>query len=268
MRKGSCRISLSRHTAWTRSTSIVCLAGLLLVATTSCGKAQPDATAVRVGSHPIAVATVRHWMSVLAGKGSNLHEPGPQVPVPPEYKACIALQRTGQPSSATSEAPPTARQLKAFCDFEYRRFRLKALYLLISYQWVTGEAAELGVKVDKNELHRQLTTYEHALAPSQAAFRQVLRYWRAKLADILLSLELAQLTTKIETKVQGNGHDSPQQAQAALVAFGRSYKRRWLARTSCKPPYIVPICRQYRRPEAPPDLIPPGVPLTSLPAGS
>jgi hypothetical protein len=244
----------------------MCVATLLLLSQAGCGKA--DDVAVRVGSHKLTTATVHHWMSALRGKGSNLHEPGPPVPVPPQFKACVASERAHPSPELLARPHTTTAQLKAFCDFEYRRFRLKALYLLISYQWVTGEAAELGVKLDRAEVRRQLSAFEHAVAPSHAAFKQDLRYWRARPSDILLSLELAQLTSKIESKVEAKGGGSPQGAQRALLAFGRQFKRKWRARTRCTPPYVVPICREYKTPKTPPDLVPPSVPLTGLPAGS
>jgi hypothetical protein len=229
----------------------------------ACGKAQSE-VAVRVGSHAITTTEVNRWMSVLTAKGSNGHEPGPKAPVPPDYKVCIAELRAHPPAVPTSPIP---RQPKAYCEFEYRRFKLKALYLLISYRWVTGEAAELGVKVNKNELRRQLVTFEHALAPSEAAFKRLLGFWRARPRDITLSLELSQLTARIEAKVESAAGKSIRSRKQALAIFGRAFKRKWLARTSCETGYVVPICKQFRTPARPSGLVPPSVPLTDMPAG-
>lgn len=222
-------------------------------------------TVVRVGDHAITKAEVEHWMSVLVGYGSNGREPGPQVPVPPRYKACIADQRT-HPRQSFHQVNPTRKQLKADCEFEYERFKLKALYLLISYQWVAGEARELGVKLDQRELARQLSMFERAVALGSGSFKRYLRFTRATRSDIELSLKLDQLTQKVEAKVGGPG--TSQRREALLTAFGRQLKRKWLARTDCRPQYVVPICRQYRTPATPPKLVPPSVPLTRMPAGS
>ena len=206
-------------------------------------------------------------MSVLKGKGSNGKEPGPQVPVPPSYISCIAEQRAHPSPAVANQKSPTDRQLKAFCEFEYQRFKLKALYLLIGHQWITGEAKELHVHVREGELHRQLTTFERAVAPSKAGFERVLRFWRANRADVLLSLEDEQLIQTIEAKITA-GARSEAQRQAALASFGRAYKRRWLARTSCARGYLVPICRNFKPPKEPAALVPPSVPLTDQPAGA
>jgi hypothetical protein len=206
-------------------------------------------------------------MSALVGKGSNGKEPGPQVPVPPNYAACIVDQRAHRRPAFAHQKSPTDRQLKAFCEFEYQRFKLKALYLLISHLWVTGEARELGVRVDQGELRSQLSAFERATAPSKAAFERNLRFWRATRANILLSLELEQLTTRIQAKVSARAQ-APAQQQAALAAFGKAFAARWHARTSCARGYIVPICRNFRPPKEPAALVPPSVPLTNAPAGS
>lgn len=261
------RLRTLRASLQARSIIALLLAAFSICVLASCAKGQDDNVAVRVGRHAISERTVQHWMSALIGKGSNLREPGPKVPVPPAYTACIADQRAHQRSMSASQ-PSTQKQLKAHCAFEYRRFKLKALYLLISYQWVTGEAAELGVKVDRNELRRQLATFEQALAPNKAAFQRDLRFWRASMSNILLSLELSQLTTRIEAKLQAAAGGTAQQGEAALARFGLAYKRKWQARTDCSSGYVVPICRQYRAPKTPSALVPPSVPLTGMPAGS
>ena len=206
-------------------------------------------------------------MSVLVGFGTNGQEPTPPVPVPPRYDACIANPREHK-RLAFQQAHPTREQLKADCKLEFERFRLKALYLLISYQWVTGAARELGIRLDRRELTRQLSAYEQVGAANAGSFARYLRLTRATLADIELSLELAQLTQKVEVKV-GGGAQSPSQRRESLLAdFGKKFRSRWRARTECRSQYIVPICRQYRRPQTPPKLVPPSVPLTDMPAGS
>ncbi len=226
-----------------------------------CGGARADPQpAAHVGDKAIAAGVVDHWMSVLVGKGSNGKEPGPPVPAPPRYAACAAAYRA-RSGAAVSEA-----QAKAHCEYEYERFKLKALYVLIGHQWVTGEAAQLGVSVDRRELARQLRTFEEAVAPSRAAFRRELGFWRARPADVLLSLEDEQLATRIQAKVEAAGR-TPSQRSAAFARFGRAFKRKWIARTSCAKDYVVPICRNFRPPKEPAALVPPSVPLTDMPAG-
>ena len=244
--------------------------GLVLTAVVcwlaSCGGISQNDPAVSVGDRVITRGMVKHVMSVLLERGASASEPGRAIPTPPDYRACIAEQRA-HPSS-TPAPVSSQKQPKAFCKFEYERFKLKALYLLISYQWVTGEAAELGVKVDRTELLRQLGVLRQGQGlATEAAFRQYLHYAGANIKDIYLSLELAQLATKVEEKV-GSELSKGETVAVALARFGKTYKRKWLARTDCRSGYIVPICRQYKRPKTPPAIVPPSVPLTALPAGN
>lgn len=230
-----------------------------------CGASANGTTAVRVGRRAITTGTVAHWISVLRGRGSDGREPGPPAPVPPAYTACIAYAVAH--NAPSTQPASTPKQPKAYCEYEYRRFKLKALYLLISYQWVTGEAAELGVRPNAAELDRRLTVFRRALElESNAAYRRYLAFTHADNADVLASLELEQLTRAIETKVAGDG--SPAGKERALKRFGRVYLRRWLARTDCRPGYVVPICRQYTPPKTRPEFVPPTVPLTDMPNGT
>lgn len=225
---------------------------------------------VRVGEHAITKTEVEHWMSVLMGEGTDGRRSTPPVPVPPRFEACIADPRE-RTRLAFQQVHPTREQLKADCKLEYERFKLKALYLLISYQWVKGAAEELGVKPDQRELARQLSAYERAYAGIAGSFGRYLRLIRGTRADIELTLELNQLTQRIEAKVGGAGggaRSSSRSRESLLADFGKKFKVRWLARTDCRPPYVVPICRQYRRPARPPKLVPPSVPLTHMPAGA
>jgi hypothetical protein len=240
--------------------TLVAVASCCLVA---CGASSE--TVVRVGDHAITKAEVGHWMSVLVGYGTNGRESPPPVPVPPRFEACIADPRAHR-RLAFQQVKPTREQLKADCKLEYERFKLKALYLLISYQWVSGAARELGVKLDRQELAHQLSADERALAASSGSFERYLRLTHATRADVALGLKLNQLTQKVEAKV-GGASGSTSQRESLLVDFGKKFKRRWLARTDCRAPDVVPICRQYRSPATPPKLVPPSVPLTHMPSG-
>jgi hypothetical protein len=225
-----------------------------------------NATAVRVGNHTIRSGEVEHWISVLKARGSSGREPGPPAPVPPHYAACIAYARVHR-NSIPPSTPAIPKQPRAYCEFEYRRFKLKALYLLISYQWVVGEAAELGMRPNEPELAHELSLYRKALGlTSAAAYKRYLGFLRADTADLLLSLEMEQLVRAVEAKVAGAAKTTAQR-EAALAQFGKEYKARWLARTDCRSGYVVPICRQYAPGRTPTTFAPPSVPLTDEPSG-
>ncbi len=244
---------------------VVLVAGLcLLSCLTACGGT--DATAVRVGSHRITSGEVEHWISVLKARGSNGREPGPPAPVPPHYVACIAYAHA-HPTSGLPSKPAIPKQPRAYCEFEYRRFKLKALYLLISHLWVVGQAAELRVRPNKPELAQELSVYRKALGlTGTAAYKRYLGFRRTNTADLLLSFEMEQLAQAVETKIVAAAKTTAQR-EAALAQFGKAYKARWLARTDCRSGYVVPICRQYRPGRTPATFVPPTVPLTDEPNG-
>jgi hypothetical protein len=240
--------------------TLCCLCWLL-----GCGSGR-DATAVRVGDTAITSGEVDHWISVLKGRGSNGHEPGPPGPVPPHYAACIAYART-HPVPSSSSTPALPKQPRAYCEFEYRRYRLKALYLLISHRWVSEQASELGIHLNKPELTRELSAYRKALGlTSPAAYKRYLGFIRADTADLLLSLETEQLVRAVEAKVTAAAKTTAQR-EAALTRFGKAFKARWLPRTDCRSGYVVPLCRQYPSDKRPTPFVPPSVPLIHEPSG-
>ena len=230
-----------------------------------CGGSGKDATAVKVGRHTITVGEVEHWISVLKGRGSNGQEPGPPAPVPPHYAACLVYERA-HPARPAAPNPPLPKQPRAYCEFEYHRFKLKALYLLISYQWIAGEAHELGIRLNKKEVTQQFAFFRKAMGlEKDAAYRRYLSFTRATTPDMLLTFELEQLTRAIEAKVVKSS-SSPLQREQVLKRFGDSYGHRWLARTDCRSGYLVPICRQYvpGKPSEFSEFTPAGVPLTNV----
>jgi hypothetical protein len=231
--------------------------------TAGCGKGGGAQPAVRIGGNVVITkATVDHWLSALIARGGNGREPGPPTPAPPDYKACIAYERVYHSYGLPPNANP--KQRKAYCELQHRRYTLKALYLLISYHWVVGQAAELGLRLDRAQLAQELSTFKRALNVSTpAAYARYLRFERATPQDVALSFELEQLEREIEAKVTGPAGVQSPQGRQALTRFGEAFKRRWLARTSCQPGYVVPICREYNPPSRPPEFTPPALPLSA-----
>ena len=244
-----------------------CLAVVGLVA---CGGAQGD-PAVRVNGASITTAQVDHWMSVVAASAStNPGQPKFDTPRPPGYAACIAyLQKYPEFGSTTEPAGPSRAALKAKCEFEYSKESLKALYVLISFDWVSGEARELGVKLPAGELTKVLTLYEHHVFPNGDSFQGYLASMRQTPADVKMEIEQELLVVAVHRKLEAQPSMqrlTVQQRQLALDRFAQEYERRWKSRTDCQAGYVVPICRQYRAPKTPSKLVPNALPLTDLAA--
>jgi hypothetical protein len=207
---------------------------------------------------------------VAASASTGPGQPKFQVPKPPDYAACIAyLKRYPSFGSNVEPAKPTHAQLKANCDYEFRKERLKALYVLIAFDWVSGEAAELGVKVTPRELGKTIAAFEHAVLPGGETFKEYLASQRQTVGDLRMELEQELLVLAVHRKLEARAAArslSTAQRQQALNEFAREYERKWRARTDCAPGYVVPICRQYTPPRTPSRLVPNSVPLTDLAA--
>jgi hypothetical protein len=239
---------------------------LASIGLTACGN---DNAAVRVEGTVITRATVGHWMSVIASEVSTASgRPEPDVPRPPHYSACIAYRRRFPTTFGDGRVALSPPELRHECALEFQKEKLKALYFLISSNWVVGEGIALGVKLTQKEVAQQLAQLESA-APSKTRFRRFLVGTRGTTADLLRRLELTLLTARIHRKLEAEAsarHLTTSQRQADLQRFGAEFARRWTARTACHAGYVVPICRQYKRPKAPPALTPPQVPLTNMTA--
>jgi hypothetical protein len=233
---------------------------------TACGGGHGanGSVAVRVEDGAIATAQVDHWMSIVAaGESTAPGAPKPDVPTPPDYSGCIVYLAT----YVAGQAHASHQALRSECELEYQKEKLKALYSLITYRWVRGEAAELGVRISHAQLAGVLALFKHQTFPDGHTFAQYLAEKRFSENDIASVLELSLLVPKVQRRLEAQpslARLSPTQRQAALQAFGVAYERKWKARTDCAEGYVVPICAQYRAPAQPPKLVPPTVPLTNL----
>ncbi len=233
----------------------------------ACGEGAAGEAVVKVGRTPITRAAVEHWMSVIAGEGSPpVGRPQPEVPAPPRYGACIAYRRKYPAPSVAGQPKPTPLQLKRECELEYRKEKLKALYVLISSEWISGEARELGVSVSSDAVKRQLVQLGSG-ARNESRVRRFLVGTRGTAHDLRSRIRQALLVTRIQQKLEARNRQkglATAQRQQALNRFGERFSSKWRARTSCRSGYVVPICRQYKTPKVPPTLTPPRVPLTIL----
>jgi foldase protein PrsA len=56
---------------------------------------------------------------------------------------------------------------------------------------------------------------------------------------------LAQVKTSIQQQL------TAQQQQTALASFVKGFKKRWIAKTDCRPGYVVESCKQFKAPKTP-----------------
>jgi hypothetical protein len=172
------------------------------------GSTSPRQVAARVGGDPITQVAFEHWLSVMA--------PRHVAPVPPTYSACIAHEKKIAPQSAMA-------QLREECRDQYREVAQKVLGLLISARWLTGEAAEQGVKVSPDEVAERLEQKRKSYA-SAAEFGESLKAIAHTRADVRVELEAELAREKLLGKLAA---DEPTISTAAVAAYYDAHARQY-----------------------------------------
>ncbi len=163
-----------------------------------CGGVPGNAVA-EVDGNAIEKSSYDHWFTV-ASKSSA---PGQAAaaPKPPDYKACIAAKRKTTPKPAKGQPKVTDDQLKTQCKQEYTQIRDQVLQLLISFQWLEGEAEEQGIKVTDADVKKSFDTQKKSSFPKDADYQKFLKDSGQSEEDILLQVKADLLKTKLSEKV-------------------------------------------------------------------
>ena len=225
-----------------------------------------SSTAVIVNGHRIPSSSVAQSMygQVAASNAFAGRATKNKPPEPPDFEDCIAYFKKYEPKPRGPQASLTPIDLKQRCRYEYEKEKLKALYFLIPYEWVAGEAAELGVHISQREVAQRLALFEGNF-PSKAALSRYMRLAKESRSTLEARMRLGLWSTRIEEALHARLHALPlARRQAKLRAYGEAFEAKWRARTDCKTGYVVPLCRQYKPPRTPSTLVPPSVPLTNI----
>ena len=140
-----------------------------------------------------------HWMNVAAKSTgqANAAVPDPEA----EYKNCIATKRKATPSPAKGQPKVTDDQLKTQCKQEYEQLRNQVLQLLISFQWIQGEASAMDVKVTDAEVKKSFAEQKKQSFPKEEDYKKFIKTSGQTEADILQRVKLDLLSNKIRDKV-------------------------------------------------------------------
>src|SRR4051794_3822283 len=163
-----------------------------------CGGGIPGNAVATVGDNQITKAAFAHWLNVAAKSGGQQQT---AIPKPPDYTACISAKRKALPKPAKGQPNTTDAQLKTQCKQEYESLRDQVLQLLISFQWIQGEAKDLGVKVTDAEVKKQFQTQKKSSFPKEADYQKFLKTSGQSEEDIMLRVKLDVLSNKIREKV-------------------------------------------------------------------
>jgi foldase protein PrsA len=183
------------------------LAATIAVAT-GCGGVPGNAVA-EVDGTAIEKDSFEHWMQV-ASKSSG--QPNAAVPDPPEYTNCVAQKRKTTPKPGKGQPKVTDSALKDQCKQEYEALRDQVVQLLVSYEWIKGEADEMGVEVSDSEVKKSFDQQKKQSFPKDADYKKFLKDYGQTEEDILLRVRLDLLSTKIREQVI-KGKDKVSDAQ-------------------------------------------------------
>jgi foldase protein PrsA len=187
---------MRKHTRKKLAATLCALAVPAVVAA-GCGGVPGNAVAT-VDGNEITKAAFDHWLGVAAKSGGQQAN---QIPKPPEFTECVANKRKTLPEPAKGQPKTTDEQLKTQCKQEYEALRDQVLQLLISFEWIQGEAEDLGVKVTDEEVKKQFETQKKASFPKEEDFQKFLKDSGQSLEDIMLRVRLDVLSNKIREKV-------------------------------------------------------------------
>ena len=188
------------------SCAILALAG----AVAACGGVPGDAVAT-VDGKPIQKSQFDHWMGIAAKSSGTANA---AVPDPPNYTKCIAAKRAAAKSTKGSPKQ-TDKQLKTACDQEYKQLREQVLQLLISDQWIEGEAKQRGIKVTNAEVQKSFQQQKKQNFPKESDYQKFLKQHGETQQDILERVKVDLLSNKLRDKIiKGKDKVSDAQIQA------------------------------------------------------
>jgi len=233
---------------------VTCLAALLLLGLGACG-ASESLVRIRGSSATITKPMLDHWMRTVVGSDfrANVGTKAPEglVAEPADYPRCIEAAKKVIPRSPTGKLKLSEAQTAIACRHLYQAIKAQALAYLLSVQWTVLEGNEQGVRVSDAELHREFQRYrEENFHGSQANEQAYLRERHMTVDDLLYQLKRNLLTRRLQPKFEalvakaGGG-------QRTYVRLALAHYSRLIARTTCKPGYVVPGCKGYHEPAVP-----------------
>jgi foldase protein PrsA len=185
-----------------------------------CGGVPGDAVA-EVDGNAIEKSTFDHWLSVASKSGGQAAAAAPK---PPQFTECVAQKRKTTPKPAKGQPKVTDSQLKTQCKQEYGALRDQVLQLLVSFEWIEGEAKQQNIKVTDAEITKTFDKQKKEAFPKAADFTKFLKDSGQTEKDIVKRVRLDTLSNKIREKVT-KGKDQVSDAQ--ITAYFNKNKQRF-----------------------------------------
>jgi foldase protein PrsA len=243
------RAKCSARNPIARSAAVIVtvLTAVLPIASLSACGSGANAPALEIAGSPISKAQIEHWMLIEAVVSFRTIPKTPQpkgvLPDPPSYSACIAWLRSPIEELTAGQKQMSAAQLKKACEQRLAALKDKAETILMVYEWERQQAAAEGITISQGEVEKDLRRFRRIQTPGKDEFAHYLKYAKMNLADAQFIQRITITGTKVLEAIE-----KKKEPQKAFEAF----TSRWVAKTDCKPGYVVPGCRQYKGPAPPP----------------
>jgi hypothetical protein len=223
----------------------------LSLALLSCGSSDHSLAHIQGTSATISKATLNHWMRALSSGDyrQNLAAIAPQglVAEPADYPECARAAKRIVPRAGNGQLKLTDAQIGQKCRELYAAVKAQALSFLISVEWTVAEGEELGVHVTNALVEKEYARYRKEAFKTDTEFRKYISERGWTVSDMLYRYKRSLLTSKILPKFQ----EKVKQAgggERAYFKLALERYRQLISRTSCKPGYVVPECKEYREP--------------------
>ena len=158
------------------------------------------------------------WMTIAAKSNSSAVPPDPAI----GYRRCIAAKRKAMPAPAKSRHKVTDARLAKECRQDYARLRDQVMQLLISFEWIHGEAVAQNISVTEAEVAESFQVQKQQSFPEDADFKRFLKQSGQTREDILQRVRLDLLSNKLRDKVVAGKDQISDQAIAQFYADHQS----------------------------------------------
>jgi foldase protein PrsA len=179
------------------------------LALSACGDNVPGNAVVRVDDDLIEKRDFDRWMRIAAISAQGQAAPAAggkapqvQIPRPPDYAQCVATKKRTSPKPAKGQPAPKDADFRNQCKQEYESLRNQVLQLLISTQWLEGEAAEQDVSITDAQVRKTFDQQKKQSFPKEKDYQDFLRTSGFTEADVLLRVRNEELEKRLVEKVQ------------------------------------------------------------------
>jgi hypothetical protein len=228
---------------------------LALIALAGCGGGGDEGvTHISGSSQTITKPMLDHWMRVVVATDFRVSV-GTKAPKglasePENPGECIAAAAKVVPRTFAGKLKLTNAQLSKKCHELNVAIRHQALQYLLSAQWTMQEAKELHIRLTTAELHKEFLRWRPLSYKTDAKFQEYMKERGLVLSDVLYQLRRNVLVRRIlptfQVRVKKAGGGERVYAKLALERY-----HNLIAKTSCKPGYVMEDCKEYREPATP-----------------